>query len=562
MPTHVRHVFLTGFPGVGKTTTMFAAIEELGKSDSSLLTPEGFYTEDIRDEGGARCGFDIVTFPAGPHARRGPLARLVAGGETSPRPFHRVGRYAVDVASLEALACPALSGHVGERLDEMSSERANPEKEKAPSRATRFVAVDEIGKMECLSARFERSAWEALESPETIVLGTIPVRPNDERRDGRKSALARSVAARPDVAVVRVTRDNRAALRAALVDALRFAIVPRRARDGLASVSREDGSVPIAPLAPFLDAGQRRKLGLEPAIEDEASLEEEARPRGETATPCGPLVVGGDAHRDLLAAGRVPAGPASFPPPRTLLLGETSSPAPPRTRPERAYAERSMWRVLDDALASLPEVAQRRAAARDGTGKSDDDANSPILIWDGETETDDERNTARVLTRRLLATFRAGLAVWDVAAEAHAPGERRRPKALAARRGGGTGDETPGSRSPVNDVLGFLKAHPTVTTVAFIGEKAWRRFRSAPANKAATREEKNASRENAAPVSRRRRIEVEGRAVAVAVVRSARGDECERREKVREWSEALFGKQERRAEPARGESRATTSAFF
>ena len=547
MPTHVRHVFLTGFPGVGKTTTMLAVIEELGKA-ADALTPEGFYTEEIRDDGGARCGFDVVTF--GPDARRGPLARLVTGGDASPRPRDRVGRYAVDVASLEALACPALSGDAGKRLDETPSARASPGKTEAPRRATRFVALDEIGKMECLSARFERAAWETLESPETIVLGTIPARPNDARRD--RCALARSVAARSDVAVVRVERTSRDALRAALVDALRRATASAEREDG------EGGSVPLAPLAPFLDVTQRPTLG--PRRQEEASLETKARLRD--AAPCAPLVAGGDAHRRLLAARRVSAAAASFPPPRTLLLGETSSPAPPRTRPERAYAERSMWRVLDDALASLPEVAQRRAAARDGTGKSDDDANSPILIWDGETETDDERNTARVLTRRLLATFRAGLAVWDVAAEAHAPGERRRPKALAARRGGGTGDETPGSRSPVNDVLGFLKAHPTVTTVAFIGEKAWRRFRSAPANKAATREEKNASRENAAPVSRRRRIEVEGRAVAVAVVRSARGDECERREKVREWSEALFGKQERRAEPARGESRATTSAFF
>ena len=96
----------------------------------------------------------------------------------------------------------------------------------------------------------------------------------------------------------------------------------------------------------------------------------------------------------------------------------------------------------------------------------------------------------------------------------------------------------------MNDVLGFLKARPSVTAVAFVGEKAWRVFRSASENAAATRE--TFSNQSSAP--RRRWIAVDGRAVAVAVVRSARGDERERREKVREWSEALFGKEGEEAE--------------
>ena len=79
MPTHVRHVFLTGFPGVGKTTTMLKAIDELGKA-ADALPPCGFYTAELRDVDGKRCGFDVVTFPSGQSdARRAPLARLVAG---------------------------------------------------------------------------------------------------------------------------------------------------------------------------------------------------------------------------------------------------------------------------------------------------------------------------------------------------------------------------------------------------------------------------------------------------------------------------------------------------
>ena len=94
------------------------------------------------------------------------------------------------------------------------------------------------------------------------------------------------------------------------------------------------------------------------------------------------------------------------------------------------------------------------------------------------------------------------------------------------------------SFTALNDILGFLKARPSVTAVAFVGEKAWRAFRSASENANATRE--TFSRFPDSNPRRRRWIAVDGRAVAVAVVRSARGDERERREKVREWSEALF----------------------
>ena len=477
MPTHVRHVFLTGFPGVGKTTTMLAAIEDLGKVEDAL-TPEGFFTQEIRDEG-KRVGFDVVTVGANP--RRGPLARRIEDAGASPRPRHRVGRYAVDVASLEALACPALSG-----------DTLNPKK---PARK-RFVALDEIGAMECLSDRFEHAAWLALESPTNVVLGSMCVRAKN--KNGKKHAFANAVAARPDVAVVRVSVETRDALRLALVDALRGATT-RTTRDSQSSKTEKTKngifSVPIAPLVPFLERGQKRKLGLEEEEEEEEETEKK------TVTPCGPLVVDGDVHARLLATRRVVEEP--FPPPKTLLLGETSSPAPPSTRPELAYAERSMWRVLDEALAVDGEEERKR----------------------------EEKAIGRRETRRVLAAFRAGLAVWDVAADVHVPGEKRVPK----RRGG---------ERALNDVLGFLKARPSVTAVAFVGEKAWRVFRSASENAAATRE--TFSNQSSAP--RRRWIAVDGRAVAVAVVRSARGDERERREKVREWSEALFGKQGEEAE--------------
>ena len=506
MPTHVRHVFLTGFPGVGKTTTMLAAIEDLGKVEDAL-TPEGFFTQEIRDEG-KRVGFDVVTVGANP--RRGPLARRIEDAGASPRPRHRVGRYAVDVASLEALACPALSGDVGEAFGEkhIGSVTFTPSKNKP--RRHRFVVLDEIGAMECLSDRFERAARLALETPTNVVLGSMCVRAKNKK----KHAFANAVAARPDVAVVRVATETRDALRVALVDALRGATT-RTTRDSQSSKTEKvQGSVPIAPLVPFLERGQRRKLGLEEEEEEEEETEKTER----NVTPCGPLVVDGDVHARLLATGRVVEEP--FPPPKTLLLGETSSPAPPPTQPELAYAERSMWRVLDEALAVDEKVDEKVE----------------------EKEEKEEFAVGRRETRRVLAAFRAGLAVWDVAADVHVPGEKRSRRSKR-------------SFKALNDILGFLKARPSVTAVAFVGEKAWRAFRSASENADATRE--TFSRFPDFPDSnprRRRWIAVDGRAVAVAVVRSARGDERERREKVREWSEALFFRKEGEETVRGGES--------
>ena len=499
MPTHVRHVFLTGFPGVGKTTTMLAAIEDLGKVEDAL-TPEGFFTQEIRDDG-TRVGFDVVT--VGPNPRRGPLARLIEDAGTSPRPRHRVGRYAVDVASLEALACPALSGDVGEAFGEKHAPFTLGVGKKKPRRH-RFVVLDEIGAMECLSDRFERAARLALETPTNVVLGSMCVRAKNKK----KHAFANAVAARPDVAVVRVATETRDALRVALVDALRGATT-RTTRDSQSSkTEKTEKTVPIAPLVPFLERGQRRKLGLEEEEEEEETGSERRNisekktgfPTERDATPCGPLVVDGDLHARLLATGRVVEEP--FPPPKTLLLGETSSPAPPPTQPELAYAERSMWRVLDEALAP----------------------------FDGE-EKEEKGFKSRRETRRVSAAFRAGLAVWDVAADTHVPrGEKRSKRSSFTER-------------KLNDILGFLKARPSVTAVAFVGEKAWRAFRNGRSENAdATRETFSISK--ISNPRRRRWIAVDGRLVAVAVVRSARGDERERREKVREWSEALFFRKE------------------
>ena len=117
----------------------------------------GFYTEEIR-VGGERQGFRAVTFDgqecAIAHVRfRGP---------------HRVGKYGVDVAVIDALAARTLT--VDTAID--------------------VYLVDEIGKMECLSARFVAAMRALLRSGRPVVatiaqrgggfISEVKARPNGE----------------------------------------------------------------------------------------------------------------------------------------------------------------------------------------------------------------------------------------------------------------------------------------------------------------------------------------------------------------------------------------------
>ncbi|NP_001297617.1 cancer-related nucleoside-triphosphatase homolog isoform 2 [Mus musculus] len=97
-----RHVFLTGPPGVGKTTLIQKAIEVL---QSSGLPVDGFYTQEVRQEG-KRIGFDVVTLSGA----QGPLSRV--GSQPLPgKPECRVGQYVVNLDSFEQLALPVLRNH-------------------------------------------------------------------------------------------------------------------------------------------------------------------------------------------------------------------------------------------------------------------------------------------------------------------------------------------------------------------------------------------------------------------------------------------------------------------
>jgi len=129
----------------------------------------GFFTEEIR-VGGERRGFALVPFDGG---------RAIMADVRRPGP-PRVGKYGVDVGTLETMARSALA--VRERVD--------------------LYLVDEIGKMECLSRAFVEATRALLDSGVPVV-ATVGQR-------GR--GFIAEVKRRPDVTLWEITRANRDAM--------------------------------------------------------------------------------------------------------------------------------------------------------------------------------------------------------------------------------------------------------------------------------------------------------------------------------------------------------------
>ena len=158
MPLQARHIFLTGQPGVGKTTLACAAVKEQPASC-------GFYTAEKRAAAGEREGFSVVALGSG---ETGTLASLGRGKAM-------VGKYCVDVASFERVALPSLEA----------------------SASSPITLIDEVGKMELFSPLFLPRVEAILTSGEATVLGTLPM-----PRYGHTIASVEALRAHPDVAVV------------------------------------------------------------------------------------------------------------------------------------------------------------------------------------------------------------------------------------------------------------------------------------------------------------------------------------------------------------------------
>jgi nucleoside-triphosphatase len=155
-------VLIEARPGAGKTTALQRVAETLRGRGIRIA---GLLTEEIR-EGGRRVGFSIESLAAG---ERGTLAHVDLPGPP------RVGRYGVDLEEFERLALPELQ------------------------RQADAVLIDELGKMELGSSAFRGAVLELLDRG-TPVAATV---------QSFRHPFTDGLKARPDLQLVRLTRENR-----------------------------------------------------------------------------------------------------------------------------------------------------------------------------------------------------------------------------------------------------------------------------------------------------------------------------------------------------------------
>ncbi len=170
-----RNIFLTGRPDVGKTTLVHRVIEHLPRLAG------GFFTREIREHG-VRVGFQFELLDG----RKGLLAHV-----RSDSPY-RVGKYGVDVAAFEQIAVEGLEEALGK-----------------PG----IIVVDEVGRMELYSDRFQSAIRRVLDS-DRVVFGVLQIKHNP---------FLDAIRSRTDVRVVEVTPANRDRLMSSVLAAIEAA---------------------------------------------------------------------------------------------------------------------------------------------------------------------------------------------------------------------------------------------------------------------------------------------------------------------------------------------------
>ncbi len=173
-----RALFLTGRPGVGKTTVLLKAVEALRREGVAV---GGMVSREVR-EGGRRVGFEIIDLATG---RKGWLAHV--DQPTGPR----LGRYRVNLADLEGVGVRAIEEAVNE---------------------ADLVVIDEVGPMELFSPKFVEAVREALASPKPV-LGTIHYR--------ARGPLLDEIRRSRSVVIITVTIGNRDKLPELIVSKLK-----------------------------------------------------------------------------------------------------------------------------------------------------------------------------------------------------------------------------------------------------------------------------------------------------------------------------------------------------
>lgn len=165
----IKNIFITGLPGVGKTTLVKEILEIL------KLEASGFYTVEIREKG-QRKGFKIFSLDG----KEGILAH------TEIKSHFRVSKYKINLKDLEEIGVKSI-------LDGLKEKK--------------LIVIDEIGKMELKSGRFKEAVKLALNS-ENRILGTIMFKDND---------FTRRIKRRKDTKIFYLTKENREAVKKEII---------------------------------------------------------------------------------------------------------------------------------------------------------------------------------------------------------------------------------------------------------------------------------------------------------------------------------------------------------
>lgn len=169
-----RLIFLTGRPGVGKTSVLLRAVDILKAKEYEI---GGMVSREALERG-VRVGFEIVDFGT---ERKGWLAHVKQ--PTGPR----VSKYRVNLSDLDTIGASSILNAV-ENAD--------------------IIVIDEIGPMELFSSDFKDAIMKALESRK-MMIGTIHYMTRDP--------LINALKAHKDAEILEVTPENRGSLHTVLV---------------------------------------------------------------------------------------------------------------------------------------------------------------------------------------------------------------------------------------------------------------------------------------------------------------------------------------------------------
>jgi len=180
-----RLFFITGSPGIGKTTVLLKTVDALRKAGFKV---GGMLSSEVREKG-TRVGFKIVDFETG---KRGWLAHV--NQPEGPQ----VSKYRVNLRDLEAIGVNSIRNAV-----------ANAQ----------IVVVDEIGPMELYSSTFKKAVVQTVNS-EKPLLAVIHHRARDP--------IINSLKTREDAEIFEVTYGNRMNIHYVLIQRIKDSFQPIR----------------------------------------------------------------------------------------------------------------------------------------------------------------------------------------------------------------------------------------------------------------------------------------------------------------------------------------------